>query len=476
MISFADYRRYDALGLAELVRTRKVSAEELLEAAIARTEAVNGKIGAVVLKHYDMARAAIREGLPQGPFHGVPYLLKDLSVALKGTVTTGGCRLMQEITPAASDSTLVERSKKAGLNIFGKTHSPELGLSPSSESALFGQTRNPWNLDRIAGGSSGGASAAVASAIVPMAQASDGGGSIRVPASACGLVGLKPSRGRIPLGPKRAEGWGGMSVVGVVSRSVRDTAAMLDATAGAAPGDPYAAPHQEMPYADAIRQPLRRLLIGLSSKPALPVAVHPDCQAAVETAAKLLESLGHAVEPFEPAIDPGPIIQAQGTILNANVTATLEEAAAARGVDLGPDWVEAATWMRVERGRTAKATEYVSAINTIHALGRQVEAAMGSVDLVLQPTMAQPPLPVGRLNMNRTDFDALFLELITMVPYTAIANMTGQPSISLPLYWSKEGLPIGVMLTARLGGEALLLRVAAQLEQAQPWDGRMAAL
>ncbi len=475
MLSFTDYRKHDALSLAALVKSRDVTPEELLGVALARARDVNPKINAIVLEHEDVARKALKDGLPQGPLTGVPYLLKDLGVALKGTVTTGSLNLARE-SVAESDSTYVERTKKAGLVIFGKTHSPELGLSPSSESRMYGATRNPWNLNHIAGGSSGGAAAAVAAGIIPVAHATDGGGSIRIPASCCGLFGLKPTRARTPMGPKRGEGWGGASVGHVVSRSVRDSAAFLDATHGPAPGDPYPAVPPTRAFLDEIKAAPGRLRIALSTKPPIPAEVHPDALAAVKDAAKLCESLGHIVEEASPTINGMEIMAAQGVVISGNVAFTVDEAAEALGRKARPEDVERATWFRVENARKTDSSVYARAINTLHALGRTVANFMTDYDVILQPTCAAPPLPVGVLNMERTDLGELFREMISFIPYTGIYNLTGQPSANVPLYWNAAGLPIGTMFTARYGDEATLFRLAAQLEQGRPWKDRFAPL
>jgi amidase/6-aminohexanoate-cyclic-dimer hydrolase len=471
MIGFADYRNHDALSLADLVKTKKVTPQELLEAALARAAEVNPKINAIVLDHEDVGRKAIKDGLPQGPLTGVPYLLKDLGAALKGTVTTGSLSLARDAV-STSDSTFVERCKKAGLVIFGKTHSPELGLSPSSESRMFGATRNPWNLAHIAGGSSGGAAAAVAAGIVPVAHATDGGGSIRIPAACCGLFGLKPTRARTPMGPKRGEGWGGASVGHVVSRSVRDSAAFLDVTAGAAAGDPYVAPPPARPFLEEAKTAPGRLRIAFSSKPAIPTEVHPDAVAAVRDAAKLCESLGHSVEEAAPKLNGMEIMAAQGIVISANVAFTVDEAAEALGRAARPEDVERATWFRVENARKTDSSAYARAMNTLHLVGRTLGDFMSNYDVILQPTAAEPPLPIGVLNMDREDLQQMFREMIAFIPYTGIYNLTGQPSANIPLYWNAGGLPIGTMFTARFGDEATLFQLAAQLEQARPWMNR----
>ncbi len=475
MLNFAEYRKHDALSLAELVKTKQVTPEELLNTALARAAQVNPKINAIVIDHEHVARKQVKDGLPQGPLTGVPYLLKDLGATLKGTVTTGSLSLYRE-TVAQADTTFVERCRQAGLVIFGKTHSPELGLSPSSESRMFGATRNPWNLDHIAGGSSGGAAAAVAAGIIPTAHATDGGGSIRIPAACCGLFGLKPTRARTPMGPKRGEGWGGASIAHVVSRSVRDSAAFLDATAGVAPGDPYAAPAQARPFLDEVKAAPGRLRIAVSTTPPIPTPVHPDAIAAVKDAAKLCESLGHIVEEATPAINGMEIMAAQGVVISANVAFTVDEAAEALGRKARPEDVERATWFRVENARKTDSSAYARAMNTLHYLGRTVAAFMEGYDIILQPTAAQPPLKLGILNMERQDLGEMFREMISFIPYTGIYNLTGQPSANFPLHWNAAGLPIGTMFTARFGDEATLFRLGAQLEQARPWKDKYAPL
>jgi amidase/6-aminohexanoate-cyclic-dimer hydrolase len=475
MITFAEYRKHDALSLAALVKSKQVTPQELLDAALARSREVNPKINAIVIDHEDVARKQLKDGLPQGPFTGVPYLLKDLGATLKGTVTTGSLSLYRE-TVAQADTTFVERCKQAGLVIFGKTHSPELGLSSSSESRMFGVTRNPWNLEHIAGGSSGGAAAAVAAGIIPTAHATDGGGSIRIPASCCGLFGLKPTRARTPMGPKRGEGWGGASIAHVVSRSVRDSAAFLDATAGAAPGDPYAAPTQTHPFLDEVNAAPKRLRIAVSTTPAIPMPVHPDAVAAVKDAAKLCESLGHIVEEAAPTLNGMEIMQAQGIVISANVAFTVDEAAEALGRKARPQDVERATWFRVESARKTDSSAYARAMNTLHYLGRTLASFMQDYDIILEPTVTQPPLKIGVLNMDRPDLGELFRDLIGFVPFTGIYNLTGQPSANIPLHWNAAGLPIGTMFTARFGDEATIFRLAAQLEQARPWKDKYAPL
>lgn len=473
MISFKDYRAHDAIGLANLVRTKQVSPKELLDAAISRCEAVNGRLNAVVLKHYDEARDAVEQGLPHGPLHGVPYLLKDIGIAMQGTPTTSGVAALKDL-PARADSTLMERTRAAGVAVFGKTHTPEMGLSSSSESRLFGKTANPWNDEVIAGGSSGGAAAAIAAGIVPMAHASDGGGSIRIPASCCGLFGLKPSRGRTPAGPSRGEGWGGMSAAHAISRSVRDSALWLDLTHGPAPGDPYAAPPPRRPYlVEAMTEP-GCLRIGVAKAPPLPFPVHQDCEFAVDRTTMLLESLGHHVEQIDlPKIDPNALLNAQGVVLNANIAATLDEIGAARGKKLEARDVERATWARSERAAKATSADYAAAMTTLHHVGRAMGMLTERVDVIVQPALAKPPLKLGVLDMDREDLGGLFRDLLSFIPFTGLYNISGQPSMSVPLHWNSAGLPIGVMFSAAYGCEDVLFQLAGQLERAQPWFDRI---
>ena len=331
-----DYDTYDGLGLAALVRRRELKSEELLETAIARVEARNPGVNAVVTRLYDRARAAIAAGLPEGPFTGVPYLLKDLGVLYAGAVTTWGSRLFANYV-ADHDSEITVRLKRAGLVIFGKTNTPELGLSASTEPRLFGPTRNPWNPGRSAGGSSGGAAAAVASGMLPMAHATDGGGSIRIPASCCGLFGLKPTRARNPMGPDQGEGWSGASVGHAVTRSVRDSAALLDATSGPDVGDPYWAPPPTGPFLAEVGRDPGRLRIALTTTPWNGQAVDPECSAAAGAAAKLCAELGHVVEEARPEVDAEALGQATRTIVGGNVRAQLEARAAALGREVTPE-------------------------------------------------------------------------------------------------------------------------------------------
>jgi len=471
MLSIDDYRSEDALGLARLVAEGAVKPEELLERAIELAEALDPGINALSQKLYDFGRQAIAEGLPAGPFHGVPFLLKDLGLQLAGQITTHGARLFKE-AKADYDSTLTARYKAAGLVIFGKTTTPEFGFAPSTETTLTGATRNPWDTTRTAGGSSGGAAAAVAAGILPMAHASDGGGSIRIPASCCGLFGMKPTRARVPAGPDVGEGWGGLATSHVVSRSVRDSAAALDCAAGASPGDPYWAPPMERPFLEEIGADPGRLRVALQRRPLADVEVHPDCVGAAERTAALLESLGHHVEEAEPPGDGEALSQSIYRVAATNLSLNLKAYAAHRGRPIEADEVERVTWDCMELAEDLSVEDYPAAINTFHRQGRQMAAFHRRYDLLLSPTLAQPAPTLGPLDMDNPDPEAFRQAVRDLIPFTPMLNMTGQPSMSVPLFWNAEGLPIGSMLSAAFGEEGLLFRVAAQLEAAQPWARR----
>jgi Asp-tRNA(Asn)/Glu-tRNA(Gln) amidotransferase A subunit family amidase len=471
MLPIHEYSSFDALGLAELIRRGEVSAAEVLEAALTRTEEVNGRINAIVVPMFDEARATVRGDLPRGAFSGVPYLLKDLGAYYRGTRTTSGCRFNADYV-ADHDSHLVRRYKGAGLVIFGKAASPEFGLTTSTESALFGATRNPWNLERTAGGSSGGSAAAVAAGIVPAAHATDGGGSIRIPASCCGLFGLKPTRARVSLGPGQGEGWAGLSCAHAVTRSVRDSAALLDASAGPEPGDPYWAPPPARPFLEELGTPPGKLRIAYTNKPFNGSPIDPQCKAAVDDAAKLCEELGHEVEEAAPAIDYATLGQATRTVVGANILANLRERAAVLGRDWTASDVEPLTRATAEDGKNLDAARYAASTRTVHAVGRQVAAFFADHDLILTPTMAAPPKPLGVLSQSNPNPQEYLGHLLQTIGFTQLMNVSGVPAMSVPLYWSAEGLPIGIQFAAPFGEEARLFRLAAQLEQARPWAKR----
>lgn len=474
-LRYEDYRRYDAIGLAQLVARGEVQASELLEAAIARTDKVNPAINAVVIDHFERARAAVRDGLSQGPFRGVPFMLKDLGVALEGTVTTNGSRFFADAV-AGWTSTLVERYQAAGLAIFGKTASPEFGATSTTESKLWGDTRNPWNLELSAGGSSGGAAAAIAAGILPVAHASDGGGSIRIPAANCGLFGFKPTRGRTPQGPYLFDAWGGLSIAHAISRSVRDSAALLDATQGPELGDPWVAPPRTRPYLDEVGAPPGPLRIGVQRRSFLPVETHRDCLQAVEDAAKLCESLGHRIEEIEPPpLPPGrffePLVLLKGTALVMSVGARQREL----GRAVSERDLETRNWIDYQQALGFTAPQYETARQGAYAFGRVVVRHQNGFDAVLSPTLAVPPPKLGVLSLSNMGDDFVPVAMATSA-FTAMYNLSGQPAMSVPLHWSEAGLPIGTMFAGPPGAEASLFRLAAQLEAERPWRDRRPAL
>jgi amidase len=493
-MAIAEYGKLDAHGLAALVRRREVTPAELLEEAIARAERVNPRLNAIVTPLFDRAREDAAALPPSdAPFRGVPFLLKDLEAALAGVPLTAGSRFLADYRPAR-DATIVARFKQAGVVIFGKTNLPELGITPFTESKLFGPARNPWDLARSPGGSSGGAAAAVAAGIVPIAHASDGGGSIRIPASCCGLFGLKPTRGRTPAGPDHTQLWNGYAIAHVLSRSVRDSAAMLDALAGPEPTSPYWAPPATRPFAAEVGAPAGRLRIALTKKPFLTtVAPHADCAAAADDAARLLADLGHHVEEADLDIDGDAFARDFFVLVCVEIAAILARAEQGLGRRVGRGDVETNTAIIATIGRQQTALQAALARDRLEAAVRATAPMMETFDLVLSPTLGLPPPGIGALAPRGAEafaHDALmalrlgFLlrlpgvveasvrKVFAFIPFTPVANVSGQPAMSVPLSWNAAGLPIGVQLQARLGDEATLLRVAAQLEAARPWADR----
>ena len=468
-MAFKEYGNYDGLGLAGLVRTKQVNPTELLDEAIARTAKVDPQINAVVVKHYDYARRQIENGLPDGPFTGVPFLLKDLEI-LAGTRTTSGASVFKD-NVADHDGTAAARFRAAGLTIFGKTSTPEFGLMPTTETRLFGPTRNPWNLDHSSGGSSGGAAAAVAARILPVAHASDGGGSIRIPASASGVFGLKPTRARTPLGPDRGEGWGGFSCNHVVSISVRDSAAMLDAIHGPESSSPYTAPPPERPYAQEMQREPGRLRIFFTDKSTYGDAIDPEIAAAVRDVASMLEGLGHHVEERAPVLpaDPAAVM---ATIVAANTALSVRLTEQRLGRVMTEQDFERLTLASARNAEKQHATDYVAAQLAAFQISRSLAAFFEGCDVFLSPTLCAPPLRIGELNSMADDLSHISPVLRHYMPGTSMFNMSGQPAMSVPLAWNAAGLPLGMMFAARFGDEATLFRLAAQLEQARPWKDK----
>ena len=466
----------DATAQAELVSSGQVRPRELVEAAIERVEKLNGELNAVVTPLFEKARAAADGELPEGPLRGVPFLLKDLGALSEGDPYAEGVKAARTAGYRADhDSVVTERFRAVGLISVGRTNTPELGLVPTTEGEAYGPCRNPWDPGRSAGGSSGGSAAAVAAGMVPVAHASDGGGSIRIPASACGLVGLKPSRGRVPLWPEVAEGWGGMAVAGVVSRSVRDTAVMLDVAAGPCPGDLHTPPQPRRPYHQEVGTDPGRLRVGLlTSAPDPAVATHPECVAAAEGAARLLASLGHTVEPEYPlALADPDISQAFLPCYGTWTALHLDWWGQLLGRALTAADVEPATWAVAELGRTVSGTQFVASLYAMYQYSARVQRWWTEGwDVLVTPTIAEPPPLLGEYAAPPDNPLWPITRAVVEVAYAIPFNITGQPAISLPLHWSADGLPVGVQLVAAYGREDLLLRLAAQLEQVRPWTDR----
>lgn len=486
----SSYRDHDAVGLAELIRTGQATSEELLAAARARAAEVNPRINAIVRSvEPPMPRGAVPKG--GRPFDGVPFLLKDLHQDIAGVPTSSGSRALKDV-PAPETATVVERFVESGLVVFGRTNSPEFGAKGVTEPHAFGPTRNPWDLDRTPGGSSGGSAAAVAAGVVPCAAASDGGGSIRIPASACGLFGLKASRGLVPHGPALGEPMGGIATDGVISRTVRDSAAMLDVLAGATDVSPYL-PGGLSPdgFAAHIDKEPGRLRIGVTSDSAINPNPHPEARAAVRRAADLLTDLGHDVVEVASPVDDARLAQDFLTAWFVHAAVSVQEAREASGA--GESAFEPDTRVMAALGRATSAVDYVRAVDGRHAHVRRLAAFHSTHDFLLTPTTATPPPRIGALDVPAPIalaqralltarasgvlrftpiVDQMINENLGWVPYTQLANLTGRPAMSVPLHWTPEGLPMGVQLVGALGTDGMLLRLAAQLERAAPWRDR----
>ena len=489
MTIFKDYENYDALGLAELVKKKKVKPRELTEAAIDKVERYNPSLNAVIFKMFSEARNVTEQNLPEGPFTGVPFLLKDLLSRYAGVPFTKGSKACKNYIPS-HDSEMVKRYRKAGVVFLGKTNTPEFGLMGVTEPELFGPTRNPWNLKHTPGGSSGGSGAAVGSGMVPMASAGDGGGSIRIPASCCGVFGLKPSRGRVPMGPDVGESWQGAAVGHVISRSVRDSAAMLDAVSGPDYGDPYSIAPPLRPYLEEVEKEPEQLKIAFSKRSPLGKELHPECVNAVEKAANLLQSLGHKVEEREPSIDGKAVAKCYFMLYYGEVAAEVADLKNILGREPVASDVETMTWILNLVGQVYNAGDFVAAMNEWNTFARQMGEFHKSYDLYLTPTLASLPVKVGELKPNFVEermmklisklnmakalvksgmVDKMAIESLAKTPFTQLANLTGQPAMSVPMHWSSEGLPCGVQFIAPFGDESTLFRLAGQIERSQPW-------
>ena len=471
-MSIAEQTTYmDATAQAEAVQKGDVSASELLEAAIERVEKLNPELNAVVTTMYDEARAAIAAGLPEGPFTGVPFLLKDLTARYAGVPMKCGCKMLKDFVPR-EDTELVTRFKRSGVVIFGKTNTPEFGFAPTTESELYGPCKNPWDTSRIPGGSSGGSASAIASGMVAMAHGNDGGGSIRIPAACCGLFGLKPTRARNSLAPAMGDANGGLACEHVLTRSVRDSATMLDATEGYVSGDPYCAPPKARPFIDEVGADPGKLRIAFTVDSPNDRDVHADCKQAVRDAASLCEELGHTVVEAAPDYDGQSMARAFSTKWLAGAVQSLDAAAGLHKRKPTEDDMEPMSWGFYEKGLKIGGADYLKAADFLQRVARRIARFMEDFDVLLTPTTGEPPLKLGELGPKPGKPLAGFYRSADFVPFTAVFNTTGVPAMSVPLHWNDAGLPIGSHFVGRFGDEATLFRLAAQLEEARPWADR----
>ncbi|MBW2633238.1 MAG: amidase [Deltaproteobacteria bacterium] len=497
MSRFKEYQELDGMGLAELVRNGEVSTQEVCEEAVRCAEELNPSLNAIITPMYDLVERQIKEIPGDGPFTGVPMLLKDTHHAYKGTPMSQGCEALKGIV-SDHDAEIVRRFKKAGLVVIGKTNTPEFKLGYTTEPKAFGPTLNPWDTDYSCGGSSGGSAAAVAARMVPFGSATDEGGSIRVPAAYCGLFGLKPSRGRNPVGPDFKNEWNGMSHSHVVTRSVRDSAAMLDAVAGPEPGSPYAAPLPKKPFLMEVGQPPSRFRIAYSLKQVYGKEIHPDCRKAVEETVSLLKDLGHQVEEVSPDLDETEVFINEVVIMAGHVAAKLEEIKTVFNRPVNKNTIQLQNLALGAIGRKLNVVDFIRAKESWRVAGAAMDKLLTDYDLYLTPTLGQPPIKVGSLEPsvkdrramnllvsaagglllgNRNRLKSIISELIDAIvapqmPLTHIANVTGQPAMSVPVYWNNNNLPIGVHFIGRYADEASLFQLAGQLEEARPWFDR----
>jgi len=466
-----DFSDYDGVALAEMVRRGDVTPLELTEAAIARAERHNPKLNAIVYSGFDEARVASKGDLPDGPFRGVPFLIKDLGMPVAGWPRTSGSRFARNVVDQA-DGGLTARYRAAGMVFLGKTNTPEYGITGTTESALLGPCRNPWNADHIAGGSSGGSASAVAAGIVPMAHASDGLGSIRIPAACCGLVGLKVTRDRNPNLPDAYDYVIGQVVDHVVSRTVRDSAAMLDWTGRPEVGQPYATPAKDRPYVEEITRPPGRLRITWSAETANGRPIEPEIEAALQRTAELLSRLGHDVRPQGLGVDLRPLYAARGPMNAANFAAGMAKLIEEIGHEPEPDELEGLTWASMKGGRKVSGPDALRSLHDTRRLARQVVAAFEDIDVHVTPVLGTPVPEIGYLSPVLHEPREVNKRQGRVFPFTPPFNFSGQPSLSLPLETDSAGLPIGIMFTAKYADEATLFRLAAQLEKEVPWIGR----
>jgi len=494
MAVFKEYGQYDGLGLAELVRNKQVSAKELCEEAIERAQRVNDRLNAIVLPMFDIARKYVDAGLPQGPFHGVPFLLKDVHHAYKGVTMSMGSVALKDNIPD-DDAEIVNRFKEAGLIAIGKTNTPEFKLAYVTEPDLFGPTRNPWNPDYSPGGSSGGSAAAVAAHIVPMASATDEGGSIRVPASYCGLFGMKPSRGRNPVGPDFNEEWDGISTSHVLTRSVRDSAALMDVVSGLEAGSPYTAPKSDRPFLQETMEDPPKLRIAYHGNELFKNTPHPECRKALENTVALLQDLGHQVEASSPDYTEEDVALNEIIIMAGHLAAKIEELSKTYKGSFDSGDIETTNRALATFGKYIRVTDFIRAKQNWRKIGYTMSQFLSTYDMLLTPVLGNPPVKVGTMEPSKADkiamsFITSFIGKLTLnsrnvinsilgqliqsifekqLPYTMIANITGLPAMSVPLHWTEESLPCGVQFIGRYGDEATLFGLAGQLERAKPW-------
>jgi amidase len=464
----------DALRLAYLVQQKEVTPAELTETAILLIETLDVKLNAVVIRDFERARKRAAETPPNGPFGGVPYLLKNIGSGCEGLPLTNSLPFRKDyISP--SDSEMVRRIKASGLNILGRTNVPEQGWCIATEPRMYGPTVNPWNTAVTAGGSSGGAASAVASRMIPIAEASDGGGSIRAPASCCGVVGLKPSRGRITYGPDDVDIWFGSVSIFSVTRSVRDSAALLDATAGGLPGDPYTPPKPAQSWLDSLREPAKSLKIGYALTPPWGPSFAPEVTDAMTKTLSLLQDLGHVLEEHSMVTDLEAAWRDYNRMNSVQTALEFDEMAKALGRPIPESELIAFNRAWLGRGRGLSGRDYAASVAAVRKANQRVQAELASFDVFLTPTLTQPPRPVGYWDLNEPDYDkyiATWTDAAFLFPF----NLSGLPAVSVPATWTKDDIPIGVQLVGRYGDEATILRLSAQLEQARPWNHRRASI
>ncbi len=473
MVKMSEFADYDGLGLADLVKTGKVTPQELKDASLEAIEKLNPKLNSVVSVLADDAQKEIDAGLPDGPFKGVPFVIKEMVAHAAGATMQMGSRLAEGLV-LPHDTELVARFRKAGLVTVATTTTPEFGFNANTEPVLHGSTRNPWNTERSPGGSSGGSAASVAAGIVPIGHANDGGGSVRIPAACCGLVGLKPTRGRIPTGPDYGELLNGIAIEFVVSRSVRDSAVLLDAVAGPDPGCYAWAEPPSTPFASQAAGPPGKLRIAWMEKPLSGVPVDPECAAALRDTVKLCEELGHEMVEAAPQIDVEAHALATLRVWSANLASMMDTVAEVMGRTPSEENLETASWACYQYGKNLSAPDLLKALDIYTGVSRAVGTFFQGFDALLSLTAAQPAWPLGELDQNAPGMTAegWVEQVFTLCPFTNLFNTTGLPAVSLPLAWTQGGLPIGIQFAGRFAGEGTLLKIAKQLEEARPWKDR----